>query len=50
MAGGVADEYGVRAERGDGGGGDSAEPGDTEPDEQGVEPPQYLGGERTKTE
>lgn len=31
------------ADRGDGGGGDSAaDPGDTEPDEQGVEPPQYL--------
>lgn len=27
---------------GDAGGGDSADPGDTEPEEHGVEPPQYL--------
>lgn len=38
----VEEECDVRAERGEGGGGESAEPGDTEPEEQGVEPPQYL--------
>lgn len=33
---------GGRAPRGDGGGGESADPGDTDPEEHGVEPPQYL--------
>lgn len=44
MAEGVVQRGGWdNADRGDGGGGDSAaDPGDTEPDEQGVEPPQYL--------
>lgn len=28
--------------RGDAGGGDKADPGDTDPEEHGVEPPQYL--------
>ena len=37
----VADDVGI-ADRGDAGGGDSADPGDTDPDEHGVEPPQYL--------
>lgn len=36
------------ADRGEGGGGDKADPGDTEPDEQGVEPPQYLREENMK--
>lgn len=44
MGGGVEhNDVCDNADRGDGGGGDNAaEPGDTEPDEHGVEPPQYL--------
>lgn len=37
----VADDVGNEV-RGDSGGGDSADPGDTDPEEHGVEPPQYL--------
>lgn len=38
-----------RADRGDGGGGDNAaDPGDTEPDEHGVDPPQYLGNKQVR--
>lgn len=38
----VAEEVQGNADRGDAGGGDNADPGDTDPEEHGVDPPPYL--------
>lgn len=38
----VAEGVPGKGARGEGGGGDRTDPGETEPDEHGVEPPQYL--------